>query len=302
MPAIVRELSSGELYPLGEVSLIGRGEGAAILLTDSSVSRQHASIRHEDASFWIVDLGSANGTFVNGVAVMSARALRHGDRLRFGNAVLQFEEVGPSHAHVARPEERTQISRLAAEPPKGVPVTLLVADLKGFTAMCARLTAEQTASLLREWYADCDAILKQYGATIDKFIGDGVFAYWHGTDAEIRGKALRAAQALRAAEVMPTSPTRILLRSGHGIGLDCRVGIHLGEAAVGAMGKGINTALGDAVNIAFRIEALTRAVDQPILASAAFVEGWQEGRDLFRPCGRHAVEGHTDPIEVYAVR
>ena len=302
MPAIVRELSSGELHPLGEVSLIGRGEGAAIHLADSSVSRQHAAIRHEDASFWIVDLGSANGTFVNGIAVTAARVLRHGDRLRFGNAVLLFEESGASPAHAPGLEERTQISRLAPEPLKGVPVTLLVADLKGFTAMCARLTAEQTAGLLREWYADCDAILKHYGATIDKFIGDGVFAYWHGTDLETRDKAVLAAQALRAAEMMPTSPTRVLLKSRHGIGLDCRVGIHLGEAAVGAMGKGINTALGDAVNIAFRIEALTRAVDRPILVSAAFVDGWPEGRHRFAPCGRHAVEGHPDPIEVFAVR
>ena len=66
MPAIVRELSSGELHPLGEVSLIGRGETAAIRLADSSVSRQHATIRYEYANFWVVDLGSANGTFVNG--------------------------------------------------------------------------------------------------------------------------------------------------------------------------------------------------------------------------------------------
>src|SRR5262245_2612876 len=189
MPAIVRELTSGERHQLREVSLIGRGEGAAIHLTDASVSRHHASIRHEDASFWIVDLGSANGTFVNGIAVTAPRALRHGDRLRFGDAVLLFEESGPtSSPHPL--DEKTQISRLVPEPARGVPVTMLIADLKGFTAICALLTAEQVADLLREWYADCDTILKRYGATIDKFIGDGVFAYWHGIEPEMRMNAL----------------------------------------------------------------------------------------------------------------
>ena len=301
MPAIVRELTSGERHHLREVSLIGRGEGAAVHLTDASVSRHHASIRHEHSSFWIVDLGSANGTFVNGIAVTQPRALRHGDRLQLGNAVLLFEES--DFASCRHPiGEKTQISRLVPEPARGVPVTMLVADLKGFSAICALLMAEQVAALLREWYADCDTILRRHGATIDKFIGDGAFAYWNGTDLETREKALLAAQALRAAEAMPTSPTRVLLRSRHGIGLDCRIGIHLGEAAVGAMGKGINTALGDAVNVAFRIEALTRAVDQPILVSAAFAEGWPEHRHRFAPCGRHALKGHTDQVEVFAVR
>ncbi len=301
MPAIVRELASGQPHHLGDVSLIGRSEGAAVQLADASVSRHHAAIRHEHSSFWIVDLGSANGTFVNGIAVTQPRPLRHGDRLRLGNAVLLFEEsdaTSPCH----RLEERTQISRLVHEPAKGVPVTMLVADLKGFSAICALLGAGQVADLLREWYADCDAILTRHGATIDKFIGDGAFAYWGGTDLETRERALRAAQALRAAEAMPSSPTRVLLRSRHGIGLDCRVGIHLGEAAVGAMGRGINTALGDAVNVAFRIEALTRAVDQPILVSAAFAQGWPEAHQRFAPCGLHSIKGHADQIEVFAVR
>lgn len=301
MPAIVRELTSGERHHLCEVSLIGRGEGAAVHLTDASVSRHHAAIRHEHANFWIVDLGSANGTFVNGIAVTQPRALRHGDRLRLGDAVLLFEESESTSSRLPL-VEKTQISRLGPEPARGVPVTMLVADLKGFSTICALLMAEQVADLLREWYADCDTILKRHGATIDKFIGDCAFAYWDGTDLETREKALLAALALRAAEAMPTSPTRILLRSRHGIGLDCRVGLHLGKAAVGAMGKGINTALGDAVNVAFRIEALTRAVDQPILVSAAFVEGWLEEQHRFTPCGRHAMKGHSDQIEVFAVR
>lgn len=68
------------------------------------------------------------------------------------------------------------------------------------------------------------------------------------------------------------------------------------------MGKGINTALGDAVNIAFRIEGLTRKLDEPILASTAFLKGWEHGHDLFQSAGSHAVKGHPEMIEVFALR
>jgi class 3 adenylate cyclase len=68
------------------------------------------------------------------------------------------------------------------------------------------------------------------------------------------------------------------------------------------MGKGISTALGDAVNFVFRIESLTRAVDQPLLVSAAFVEGWRQGDRGFQSCGRHQVKGIAEPIEVFAPR
>jgi class 3 adenylate cyclase len=68
------------------------------------------------------------------------------------------------------------------------------------------------------------------------------------------------------------------------------------------MGKGISTALGDAVNIAFGIEALTRVVDRPALVSAAFLDGWEQGRSSFESCGHHKVKGRSELIEVFALR
>jgi adenylate cyclase len=168
--------------------------------------------------------------------------------------------------------------------------------------MSSLLPAEQVADLLREWYADCNEIMKRCGAMIDKFFGDCVFAYWPGTEDDIRAKAVDACRSLRAAEAGAATPTRKLLRETKGIVLDCRIGLHLGEVAIGSMGKGINTALGDAVNLAFRIEGLTRAVNRPVLASAAFLAGWEGADDLFDPCGAHEVKGHPDKIEVFALK
>ena len=87
-----------------------------------------------------------------------------------------------------------------------------------------------------------------------------------------------------------------------GEGLAVWVGCEVGEVAIGAMGKGVNTALGDAVNIAFRIEALTRTVERPALVSAAFLDGWEEGRPYFESCGVHEIRGLSEPIEVFSLR
>jgi adenylate cyclase len=301
VPAVLKDLASGRSFPLEDFTLVGRGEGATVQLADAGVSRQHASIRREDGNYWLVDLGSANGSYVNGVELTAARVLRDGDRVLFGSSTLVFEQSRAA-AVIAAPadDDRTRISLAQPSPVATETVTLFVADLKGFTRMSEQPSPDQVAALLREWYADCQSILRRHGATIDKFIGDSVFAFWHGIDPATRARALAAAQELRSVEVDPASPTRQLLKSERDITLDCRIGMHIGTVALGQMGKGITTALGDAVNIVFRIEALTRAVSQPILVSAAFAGGWQPVTGEFRSCGRHAVKGAAEPIEVFA--
>jgi adenylate cyclase len=303
MSAALRDVNSGNAFALDDFNLIGRSEGATIQLVDSGISRQHATIRREGENYWLVDLGSANGSFVNDVALTAPRALRHGDRLQFGRSVLLFD-LDDAVVTQVRPvaDGKTQISQATAVPFRSMKVTLFVADLQGFTRMSSQLSADQVADLLREWYADCNAILKHYGASIDKFIGDCVFAYWHGIEPDHRARALHAAQALRAVELESNSPTRTHLKQLKNIVLDCRIGLHVGEVAIGAMGKGVNTALGDAVNIAFRVEGLTRLVDKPALVSAAFLEGWDEGRAYFESCGFHEIKGQAERIEVFALK
>lgn len=295
---MLRDLASGEVHVLEDFTLIGRGDGATLRLADAGISRQHATIRREERDYWLADLGSANGTFVNDAALTSARLLRHGDQVRIASSVMVFYQTNLPNAPNASEVARTQIS---TAPPQLVsqPATLFVADLRGFTRIGERLSADQLADLLREWYADCQAIMRREGATIDKFIGDSVFAYWHGTEPETRLRALRAARDLRAVDANPATPTRMLLRDRYGIALDCHIGMHVGMVALGPMGKGLSTALGDAVNVTFRIETLTRDVAQPVLVSAAFVDGLGTGA-AFRSCGLHQVKGRAEPVEVFA--
>ena len=302
MAAILREADNGESHPLGDFNLIGRSQDATIRLNDTGISRQHASIRREGRLYWITDLGSANGSYVNDIALTSSRVLRHGDRIQLGTLHLVFDQDESETTRDLAAGGKTQMLRTAVNlPVKTVRATLLVGDLKDFTRISSQLSAEEVAAMLREWYADCEAILKPRGAVIDKFIGDGVFAYWPASDPDTRHRAAEAARLL-SNEAAAHSPTRIQLREEKGIIVQCNIGLNIGEVALGAMGRGVNTAVGEAVNITFRIESLTRKLERPVLVSAAFVEGMPDAATFFEPAGTHLVKGQPDPVEVFSLR
>jgi len=298
MPAFLRQHDKGVEYALADFNLLGRSPDATIRLQDGGVSRQHATIRRDGTLFWVSDLGSANGSFVNDVAVTTARALRHGDRIQLGTCLFSFET--DEGDYVGHSVSGGGMLHTVALPMKSVKATLFVGDLRNFTSLSAQLTAEEVAAMLREWYAQCEQVLKSRGAIIDKFIGDGVFAYWAGDSHEVRVKATEAARLLSGPEASD-SPVRKSLKTERNLEVHCHVGLNVGEVALGSMGRGVNTAVGEAVNVTFRIESLTRKLQVPVLAGAPFVEGWPGGIKEYKNVGVHPVKGQPDPVEVYAL-
>ena len=73
--------------------LVGRSHDADVTLPIDSVSRRHALIWQEDATTWIYDMGSANGTFVDGVAAVDPTPVDHGSRLTFGVTPYVFHRI-----------------------------------------------------------------------------------------------------------------------------------------------------------------------------------------------------------------
>src|SRR6476646_11226846 len=87
------------LLPAGE-STLGSAEANDLVLPVSGVSRQHASLAADGEGVEVADLGSTNGSFVNGLRIERARA-RPGDSLRFGPVTLTLEEIDPGDALLA---------------------------------------------------------------------------------------------------------------------------------------------------------------------------------------------------------
>jgi len=298
---IVTILGKGEQrFPLADFNIIGRSKDAAIQLDDNGVSREHSSIRRDDKGYWINDLASANGTYLNNMAVARSEQLRNGDEIIFGTVNAVFAEVEGSGASFKNSETfQTRVLKRTEVSVSTAPLILLVGDIRGFTEISSRVPPERLAGLVRGWYDDCREVLNPLGATIDKFIGDAVFAYWRDTGPAARLAAVKAARALREGAGFSKSGLRTMAE--YSINFECRVGLHIGEVAHGAMTRGNNTALGDAVNLTFRIESLTRELNADVLASAAFLRGWAEGAAQFSPCGFQNVKGHPEPIEIFSL-
>ena len=132
MAAMLKLEETGEIFTLQDFNLIGRSQDATIRLLDTGVSRQHATIRRDGKLFWLTDLGSANGTFVNEVTVSTPRALRHRDLVQFGTTVFLFdhEESDMTRELTSTGSgTRTQVIQTVSLPVKSVKATLLVGDL-----------------------------------------------------------------------------------------------------------------------------------------------------------------------------
>ncbi|MGE5573147.1 MAG: FHA domain-containing protein [Bacteroidota bacterium] len=82
--------SPGERFPLGRVTVLGRSRESDVIILDPYVSSRHVEIALAGAGFVVRDLGSANGTYVNGRRLRRERVLRDGDRLELGDTAFRF--------------------------------------------------------------------------------------------------------------------------------------------------------------------------------------------------------------------
>jgi adenylate cyclase len=252
---------------------------------DTGVSREHASLLRREGAWWVQDLGSSNGTFVNGLPATAPMRLREGDEVRFGPAAFRFHDGEPGRTTMNDTSDRT----IVAQAPRSATVTLLVADIMGYSSLSTKFTPEEIGSAMSAWCADCRKLIHAAKGHIDKFIGDCVFAWWHGDSAEIKAAALAAARQLAAGHESHRLPDGSALR--------CGIALHSGTAALSQLGPGTFTLLGADVNLAFRLESLTRRLSE-LLVSRAFADGWPEGQ--FRSLGSHEIKGWDAPVEVMA--
>jgi adenylate cyclase len=175
--------------------------------------------------------------------------------------------------------------------------TAVFTDIKGFTSIAEGMGAEETAAMLNAYFSEATKHVFDAGGTLIKYIGDAVFAIWgapirrddHATQACVAALALARAQASTGPDAGPVA--RLLTR----------IGVHTGPMLVGNLGSSQRfdyTAIGDAVNLASRIEGLNKAFGTLALASGEAIRA-TDGRFVTRPLGRVKVVGRSEPVELH---
>lgn len=178
-------------------------------------------------------------------------------------------------------------------------VTVLFADVVGFTPLADALPADHTVALLNELFTILTEIVFRHHGTVDKFIGDCVMAVWGAPEPQPD----HAERALAAAEDMMR-----WLEAGnrgwqekYGATVELAIGINSGEAVVGNIGSETRmqyTAVGDVVNVAARLEAIARP--QQILISEATRRAAGD-RFEYRSLGPRQLVGRGEPVHLFEV-
>lgn len=179
-------------------------------------------------------------------------------------------------------------------------LSILFSDIRDFTSLSETRTSENVVALLNEYLERMVAVIFEHGGTLDKYMGDGIMAYFgapvsQGDHAE---RAVRCALAMQAAlETLNDERRRRAepeLRMG--------IGVHTGTVVVGDIGAAQRreyTIIGDAVNVAARIEELTKVHGMPVLVSEETRR--QVGDTLaFSPAPPARVKGKSEPIACFA--
>lgn len=283
--------------PIGNTATIGRSSDNTVALSRSPhVSRQHAIVRcHNAFQYQIMDLGSRNGTFVNGRRVITPTTLNPGAIIRITDVEIVFMPVDDAHAGEGG-FDATLAAGTDTAGQESLVAAIMVCDIRGFSTLSEKLAEDLLARTLGEWFRDAGNIITAGGGTIDKFIGDAILAYWTGEGLPPADAALSSAESLivrSRGKTWPdesTTPFRIA------------VALHYGPVTSGNIGLVAQrdaTIIGDAVNTAFRIESAMKPLGQILALSGDFLDALSSPPAGLASLGDHVLKGKHIPVRLF---
>ncbi|WP_280710453.1 adenylate/guanylate cyclase domain-containing protein [Bradyrhizobium sp. BR13661] len=179
-----------------------------------------------------------------------------------------------------------------------VRAAIMICDLRDFTKISDNWPRDDVIDLLNDYFDAMSDPIARHGGEILKFIGDGLLAIFPLSQPNACANLLRAVTEARQAMAA-------LNQRNNGTGrapLNYGIGVHVGDVMYGNIGSSSRldfTVIGPAVNMASRMEALTKQIGKPVLLSRDFAELVDKEFELER-VGKHAVRGFSEPIELFA--
>lgn len=234
-PLLVIQIANGYCcLPLvgGTSWSIGRSGDNNLVLPDRLISRHHAVLQcNEEGGFYLLDLISTNGSFVNGYRAIVPVRLRHGDRIKFGNTNLAFCCLSTNLLRDASATEDTSnlptatrfVWRLAS---------VIVIELRNLTLLTQQLDKQVLAAALPTWCQEMTNIISSLGGLVDKNVGNQVgvikaiwFHRYHGVNQEDILQVFQAISAINKRTIKLNRELSLAFPLSIGAGINTGYGI-----------------------------------------------------------------------------
>lgn len=201
------------------------------------------------------------------------------------------------------PEVAERVMQLGDSPLQPVQreVTVLFSDIRSFTAMSERMLPREVLGFLDDYFAQMTQVVKGHDGVVNKFLGDGMLAVW-GVPERLENHALGAVRA--ALDMLKVVEEMNGARVAQGqVPFEIGIGIHSGTVAAGMLGGADQheyTVIGDAVNVASRVEGLTKTYGVRVLVTDTT---WSQVRERVQGSfiASEEIRGRTEPVELYTV-
>lgn len=178
-------------------------------------------------------------------------------------------------------------------------LTIFFSDLQGFSSISERLGPEDLTKLLNDYLSDMTDIILEEGGTLDKYVGDAIIAFWNAPLAQPDHATRAVRAAVRCQQKLAARRAEFEERTG--AVLKMRIGLNTGAVVVGNMGSSNRfdyTMLGDAANLASRLEGANKALGTYLMVAEST---WSQVNGVFpgRELGHLRVVGRKAPVRVY---
>ena len=275
----------GKVFALRHPFSIGRSPDNTYVIASERVSRRHAMVQaRAEGEFWLTDLGSRNGVFLNRQPLQQTARLKAGDVFQIADCQFVFHaqelvEVTPDTSDF-KDSAMTMVDR------QSIDSWIFIADIVGSVKQAQAHDPNVWTAKVGAWIGECRAILEQSGGTMNKFLGDGFLAFW--SSERSTGADVLPALA-RMAELQARSP------------LAFRYVTHYGPVQFVGIARGEISLTGNAVNFTFRLEKVASGLNKiavatkPVIDTCAETAAWES-------LGSHAVTSFPEPIELFSPR
>lgn len=262
-------------FSIQESCSIGRAPSNDIILNNANVSRHHALLHTQDGkNFYLIDLGSKNGTYLNGRRVQQPCLVRdHGEI-----------SIGPFCFHFRQPSKQARTRKKTSTVAQGTLLEiktchcwLLVGDLVNSTQLARQIGHDEAVQRTGDWLSTCKSLIEANGGILNKFLGDGFIAYWPDPELQRQNQIVNVLEQLNQARNADHPAFRIIL--------------HFGEVSMGGGASlGEENLCGQEVIFAFRMEKLAGSLGIPCMISEAAQSRLTPTTPTLE-AGRHPVSG-----------